>query len=566
MAHRFSAKWAARILLLIGLAAALIAAGIRFRTEHRQKTVSVLFSMEDLNALEADSGISRADWLCLLTDAGVTHLVADEAELPAAERLAADCGTAVVRLGGEADGTPYLFRARYDTLAAPDSDGLLASEETQPIEPILRSLTETDSLLILVEDKDQMGSVLPSGCSLSGFSGRMAKCFWLNQTFRRRWAVLGYEGAEEIVNMCCRAVIDRGMSVLWLTPFESETGTVTDPSAYADALTQLEARLNRAGYALGTAAGISDFSPPALLQLLIWLGIFAGAVLLLLALFPGLPAFCGPLLLLLAIAECLFALRFCRELQITLIALLASIVFPCLAVFPLRKALSEPAANTVLRFPAVLGSCLLPVLAGCLLISAAMSDSEYLLVLKLFRGVKLSQLAAPCFTFLLLTPALLHRKDRSIREDVRALRSGSWIPPAAGIALTVLILILAAAVLILRSGDGMLRVSVFEQRVRNLLERWLLYRPRTKEFVIAWPALALSLFFAGRKHPLPALLFGVLSSIGFASVTNTFCHLRAHLAVSVLRTLIGLAAGLIIGAVLFGLCTLLFRKQTQNQK
>ena len=46
-----------------------------------------------------------------------------------------------------------------------------------------------------------------------------------------------------------------------------------------------------------------------------------------------------------------------------------------------------------------------------------------------------------------------------------------------------------------------------------------------------------------------AKAFGVFGAIGFASVANPFCHLRAHFLVSLLRTGIGLVLGLVLGAI-----------------
>ena len=97
----------------------------------------------------------------------------------------------------------------------------------------------------------------------------------------------------------------------------------------------------------------------------------------------------------------------------------------------------------------------------------------------------------------------------------------------------------------------MLAVSAMESRFRAALEYWVLYRPRTKEFLVAWPAIALAFCFAARKDRLLAWMFGALGAIGFASVANTFCHIRAHFLVSVARTSLGLFIGLLIGAVLF---------------
>ena len=113
----------------------------------------------------------------------------------------------------------------------------------------------------------------------------------------------------------------------------------------------------------------------------------------------------------------------------------------------------------------------------------------------------------------------------------------------------MLILAAVGTVYILRTGDGMLSVSVGEQRVRNWLERVLLFRPRTKEFLIAYPAIAAAYCCATHRSRLTAWLFGVFGAIGFASVSNTFCHIRAHFLVSLLRTGIGLVLGLVLGAI-----------------
>ena len=113
----------------------------------------------------------------------------------------------------------------------------------------------------------------------------------------------------------------------------------------------------------------------------------------------------------------------------------------------------------------------------------------------------------------------------------------------------MLILAAVGTVYILRTGDGMLSVPVGEQRVRNWLERVLLFRPRTKEFLIAYPAIAAAYCCAAHRSRLTAWLFGVFGAIGFASVANTFCHIRAHFLVSLLRTGIGLVLGLVLGAI-----------------
>ena len=114
----------------------------------------------------------------------------------------------------------------------------------------------------------------------------------------------------------------------------------------------------------------------------------------------------------------------------------------------------------------------------------------------------------------------------------------------------------------------MMSVSVLEQRGRNWLEATVFCRPRTKEFLIAWPALALACLCAVRGKRLFAWLFGVLASVGCASVINTFCHIRAHVLVSLARTGLGLLFGVILGLVLLLILGLLWsgdqEKTAQN--
>ena len=167
-----------------------------------------------------------------------------------------------------------------------------------------------------------------------------------------------------------------------------------------------------------------------------------------------------------------------------------------------------------------------------------------------FYNASRASIYVSAFFAVLLAMALLHTRGCSVRDDLQTLRqenSRHWRRK-----LLCLLVILAAVgtVYILRTGDGMLSVSVGEQRARNWLERVLLFRPRTKEFLIAYPAIAAAYCCAAHRSRLTAWLFGVFGAIGFASVANTFCHIRAHFLVSLLRTGIGLALGLVLGMLI----------------
>ena len=144
----------------------------------------------------------------------------------------------------------------------------------------------------------------------------------------------------------------------------------------------------------------------------------------------------------------------------------------------------------------------------------------------------------------------LHRPGDNLREDIRALFPRDDRRARSQTIAAIIVVLIAGTVYVLRTGDGMLAVPATEQRVRNSLEAILLYRPRTKEFLIAFPAIAAASVFAARGNRVWTALFGVLGGIGFASVANTFCHMRAHFAVSLYRTLIGVAIGLVLGILI----------------
>ena len=178
-------------------------------------------------------------------------------------------------------------------------------------------------------------------------------------------------------------------------------------------------------------------------------------------------------------------------------------------------------------------------LAGGLCIAALLADRGYMLQFRVFTGVKAAQILPILFAAAALFWVLFRRnRDREWRRVSPALVIFMGVAVAA-----------ALVVLILRSGDNMLPVSQLELDVRTWLELKLYARPRTKEFVLAFPALALFVTACERHTPILALPLGVLSSVAATSVINTFCHNFTPLRVSLARTLLGAGIGIVIGLI-----------------
>jgi hypothetical protein len=114
----------------------------------------------------------------------------------------------------------------------------------------------------------------------------------------------------------------------------------------------------------------------------------------------------------------------------------------------------------------------------------------------------------------------------------------------------------AALILVMRSGNfPTLGISGLELKVRAFLQQALLVRPRTKEFLIGYPALVLLLWWGprwrqGARRRWAALVLTVAAAVGLTSIGNTFAHQHIPVSVSLLRTANGLVLGLPIGLAL----------------
>ena len=92
-------------------------------------------------------------------------------------------------------------------------------------------------------------------------------------------------------------------------------------------------------------------------------------------------------------------------------------------------------------------------------------------------------------------------------------------------------------------------ISTLELLARNVLEEVFLARPRTKEFLVAFPAIMLAVYCAVKRMPFWTAVFGLAGTIGLTSVCNTFMHIRTPLYLGFIRTALSLVFGIVLGCV-----------------
>ena len=178
------------------------------------------------------------------------------------------------------------------------------------------------------------------------------------------------------------------------------------------------------------------------------------------------------------------------------------------------------------------------VTAGGLAIAAFYGTTMAALRLTPFSGVKLT---------LLLPPLLVLVHDLRRRVHPESLPQIIGRPAIWGELFLIGMMMLAMLIMALRS-DNVSNVPAWEVAFREFMERALLVRPRTKEFLIGYPALALY-WYVVRKGYMPHYREAVriVSVLAFSSAVNTFCHFHTLICLSLIRTLNGWWLGMLLG-------------------
>jgi hypothetical protein len=283
----------------------------------------------------------------------------------------------------------------------------------------------------------------------------------------------------------------------------------------------LRAALEREGFAVARLAPPdAGYAPAAWLRAAAAVGVLAGLALLVTALPPGWGA--------LAAAGVVGVALLAAGPAWAALALIAALVFPVLgfALLPWRW-WALPAATGI-------------SLVGAGLLAAVGSDRASMLALEPFAGVGATLVVPPA-----LLVAVILLRQRPAAAWVRAL----WThPPRLGEIAVGLAVVAALGLVVIRRGNfPLIGASEIELALRSALNEWFV-RPRFKE-LLGHPLALLALLQV--RWPWWArgglLVAGVVAQ---ASVLNSFSHYHTPLFVSLQRSVIALALGIVVGLAL----------------
>ena len=235
-----------------------------------------------------------------------------------------------------------------------------------------------------------------------------------------------------------------------------------------------------------------------------------------------------------------------------------SVVMSCFAMtasLGFIKCFKDKLPSILLALGAI-ATVVISVLAGSVGLSSMLSGIDFHVNNLIFRGIKLSLLLPVAYTAVAYYFMFMKTKDTDMIKSVKKVLFAD---------IKVYWVIIAAVVgfigmyYITRSGN-VSKISSLEQTLRNTMTDLFPERPRTKEFLIGYPALVLFVYYTKNVDiKLIKWLLAIAASILAASLTNSFCHVFTDYTTIAMRVVNGLIVGLVVSAIVYAANLLLVR-------
>lgn len=349
---------------------------------------------------------------------------------------------------------------------------------------------------------------------------------------------------REIVDRTVRAVKERNVRLLYLRPIPNIYEKETLIEENISLISSIKERLNREGFDVGKIDILPNWQGfrPAVLSM--GLGIGVAIVLVGQDVLPlSLVWILAILSLLVGGVSTVFPFSIFKKLLALGLASIFPVVPIWLFVLSNKK---EPVLYRVTKIA-------LLSLVGGLMIGGGLSSTDFMLQINQFMGVKLAHIIP--FLILLL---LIYLSERDTVTSILT------YPLNVLSLLLILVFVGGGIFYILRTGNiSSEAVWDFEIKARTLLERLMLVRPRTQEFLIGYPSIFLALEFL-RTNREVGTIFSIISLITPISIINSFCHIHTPIYITVFRAFNGFILGSIVGYLLVTILRKVLRFLTKN--
>ncbi|TET08902.1 MAG: hypothetical protein E3J83_02685 [Candidatus Atribacteria bacterium] len=383
---------------------------------------------------------------------------------------------------------------------------------------------------------------------------------------------------QKAIERWIRAAKERKVRIFYIKPFmKSNSNLIEDNISY---IRTIKEELEVSDFNTGRASILSTtYQEPKIFILLLILGVISGGLILLKDVF-NIKKYQEYSLLLLGILFSLVLFFLNQEIfLIKLMALLAALIFPTLAIINNQKYFlgnnnsklketqdfSKNNPSFIQMIKEVLSGffrIILITLSGALLIAALLSNNKFMLGIEQFSGIKISYLV-PLLLVLAIMWLRVNKGKLMILENIKK-------PILIEHVIIMVFFAVFLVIYISRSGNfSFLPVLSIEEKIRIFLEKTLIARPRNKEFLIGYPALLLAMsmnFLKVKEFKIPIIIIG---TIGPVTLINTFCHIHTPFLFSTLRTFNGIWLGLTLGLIIITIFYYLvktFRKKINYEK
>ncbi len=287
-----------------------------------------------------------------------------------------------------------------------------------------------------------------------------------------------------LIDRYTKAVRERGVRLIFvrLPEFQSDLSFEID----CDYISSIKNSLSKYNYKLGTPKEVGNM--PLMRVAKIWASLAVGILAFLLFNLLFEISYKKNVLLFVVLLLLSAGLCFIGGMGLKLLTLILACIAPVYGILYVVKN-NKSLSNILLK---VLCAFCIVFYAG-LINEALLSSNDYMIRNTIFAGIKLAHFVPLLLVALILGFGLLECKDsfrNVLKTFVYKVKKVMKEPMLIGFVVVGVVLLIVIGLMLARSGnDSGMSVSALELRFRDILDKILYVRPRTKEFILGYPCL-----------------------------------------------------------------------------